>query len=344
MLKQISQEIKEVLAGFSVNDNLIFNNKLIEIDQKHFNKINTINVLDNDKKLDNDKIIVNEKTIAFIDGGQAEIISAGNFCLSFIRVAGIVFRGNKKVDYIKHEFYLFTRAKYINDDLVYESKVYPLTNNITNNITNNLNPKLISKLISESDLLISSNDSSIKTGTERAPIGKVANMARRFAELSLAAELKAVFIVFDGTLEPTFKNEEKFIARLPENASALAKSSSLFTTSGNSPVILLNKIGPAGNWSYFVEGKTYFVKLNEKAKHVFRFEGDKEVLSFLAGNSSDALFLGYPYGLIFVDKMARVGNKEKQSLMVNFLLRKENREIMEYLQTSNSHDILDRIQ
>lgn len=326
MLKQISQEIKEVLAGFSDNDDLIFNNKLIEIDQKHFNKLNTIN------ERENDKTIVNEKTIVFIDGGQAEIISAGNFCLSFIRVSGVVFRGNKKVSHVKNEFYLFTRAKYVNDDLFYESKVYPLSESITN------------KLIEESDLLISSNDSSIKTGTERAPIGKVANMARRFAELSLASQVKADFVVLDGTLELTFKNEDKFISRLPENASALAKSSSLFTTSGNSPVILLNKIGPSGNWSYFVEGKTYFVKLHEKAKHVFRFEGNKEVLSLLAGNSSDALFLGYPYGLIFVDQLARISNKEKQSLMVNFLLRKENKEIMEYLHTSNAHDILDRFQ
>jgi len=337
MLKQISQEIKEVLAGFLVNDNLIFNNKLIQIDQKHFNKINTIH------ELENNKTIVNEKTIAFIDGGQAEIISAGNFCLSFIRVAGIVFRGNKKIDCIKHEFYLFTRAKYINDDLFYESKVYHLTDNITNNITNNLNLKLISKLISENDLLISSNDTSIKTGTERAPIGKVANVARRFAELALANKIKADFIVLDGTLEPTFKNEEKYLPRASGNVAALAKSSSLFTTSGNSPVILLNKIGPDGCWSYFVEGKTNFVKLHEKAKHVFRFEGNKEVLSFLVENSRDALFLGYPYGLIFADKMARVSNKEKHSLIMQFLLRKENQDIAAYLNSANAHHILDNL-
>jgi hypothetical protein len=306
MLNQISEEIKSMINSFSAEDNIVFNNKVIRINKDNFQEI-----------------VPNEnKTIAFIDGGQAEIISTGNFCLSFIRIAAVFFQNNKKVNQIKKEFYLFTKSKYLNEDLYYESKIFG------------------NKVINEEDLLISSNDSSIKTGSERAPISKITNMARRFAELSLAKEIQADHIILDGTLEPTFKNEEKYI---PDNASALAKSSSLFTTSGNSPVILLNKIGLSNCWSYFLENKTYFVKLNQKAKHVFRFEGNKEALSHLVSNSKDALFLGYPYGLIFVDQIARVSNSEKNSLKMNFLLRKDNQEIAEYLSTSNAHEILDNI-
>jgi hypothetical protein len=306
MLTQISTEIKAMLNQFSAEDNIIFNNKVIDVNKDNFQEVNSME----------------GKTIAFIDGGQAEIISTGNFCLSFVRVAAVIFKENHKLEQIKKEFYLFTKAKYLNDDLYYESKIFG------------------DRLLSEEDLLISSNDSTIKTGSERAPISKITNMARRFAELSLAKEIQADFIVLDGTLEPTFKNEEKYI---PDNVSALAKSSSLFTTSGNSPVILLNKIGLSNCWSYFLENKTYFVKLNQKAKHVFRFEGNKEVLPYLIHNSNDALFLGYPYGLIFVDQLARVSNSEKNSLKMNFLLRKDNQEIAEYLNTSNAHEILDNI-
>ena len=306
MLTEISQEIKAMLNQFSAEDNIIFNNKIIRINKENFQEI-TAN---------------ENKTIAFIDGGQAEIISTGNFCLSFIRIAAVFFNNNKKINQTKKEFYLFTKAKYLNNDLYYESKIFG------------------DKSINEEDLLISSNDSSIKTGSERAPISKITNMARRFAELSLAKEIQADHIILDGTLEPTFKNEEKYI---PDNVSALAKSSSLFTTSGNSPVILLNKIGLSNCWSYFLENKTYFVKLNSKAKHVLRFEGNKEVLPHLIHNSNDALFLGYPYGLIFVDQIARVSNSEKNSLKMNFLLRKDNQEIAEYLSTSNAHEILDNI-
>ena len=306
MLTEISQEIKSMINNFSAEDNIIFNNKVIRINKENFQEI---------EEKEN-------KTIAFIDGGQAEIISTGNFCLSFIRVAAVFFNNNKKINQIKKEFYLFTKAKYLNEDLFYESKIFG------------------DKIIQEEDLLISSNDSTIKTGSERASIDKITNMARRFAELSLANSLEADHIVLDGTLEPTFKNEEKYLSF---KLSALAKSSSLFTTSGDSPVILLNKIGLSNCWSYFLENKTYFVKLNEKAKHVFRFEGNKETLSYLIPNSNDALFLGYPYGLIFVDKIARVSNSEKNSLKMNFLLRKDNQEIAEYLSTSNAHEILDNI-
>jgi hypothetical protein len=358
MLTQISQEIKSMLSKFSAEDNIIFNNKVIKIDKDNFQQIETES---------------NEnKTIAFIDGGQAEIISTGNFCLSFIRVGAVFFYGNEKIKQIKKEFYLFTKSKYLNEDLYYESKIFG------------------NKIINEEDLFISSNDSSIKTGSERAPISKITNMARRFAELSLAKEIEdeVDFIILDGTLEKTFKNEDKYLSELNETVSALAKSSSLFTTSGNSPVVLLNKMGLEGCWSYFLENKlenpkmdypteqtpeyspifqngfsghsslntttscealkparnkTYFVKLNSKAKHVFRFEGNKKVFPYLVNNCNDALFLGYPYGLIFVDKIARVTNSEKNSLKMNILLRKDNQEIAEYLSTNNAHDILDNL-
>ena len=256
-------------------------------------------------------------SLAFVDGGQAEIISAGNFCLSFIRVFAQVFQNGKKTNSCKNEFYLLSTAKYnpVEKELYYEAKIYPLTE----------------KIISEEELIISSQDQTIKTGSERAPISKVSNIARRLAELSLAAKIKADFIVLDGTLETTFKNEEKYLSQLPANICAIAKSSSLFTTSGNSPVILLNKISPAGCWSYLVEKttkfQTYFVKLHPQARHIFRFSGNPEVLPYLVQNSTDALFLGYPYGLILVDQLARVGNTEKASLKMNFLLRKENQEI-----------------
>ena len=62
MLAKISQHLKEKIKNFSTEDQIIFNNKLIEINQDNFQQINGDN----------------GKSIAFIDGGQAEIISAGN--------------------------------------------------------------------------------------------------------------------------------------------------------------------------------------------------------------------------------------------------------------------------
>lgn len=358
IINLISKEIKDNLSNYTSEDNIVFNNKIISINKDNFEMILPS---------------TDTKTIAFIDGGQAEIISAGNFCLSFIRVEAVVFQNNKnrtnplpeglgfepsaishnkKIKNIIKEFYVLSTAKYENNDLFYYSRLFFLND-------------LDNKLVDEDDLSISSTDASIRTGSERAPISKAANMARRFAELSLAAELslEVDFVVVDGTLEKTFLNEEKYLERLNKGGKddkgnvcamakvcALAKSSALFTTSGNSPVVLLNKIGLEGCWSYFVDGnsdasgaRTYFVKLHKKAKHVFRFEGHAAVLPYLLDNCQDALFLGYPYGLIIADKLARVSNAEKSSLRMRFLLDAKNKEIVKYLHSSDAHDILDTI-
>lgn len=309
MLNQIAQEIRTVLANYTAQDHLIFNNQVLEINSNHFKQIAPSS----------------NKSIAFIDGGQAEIISAGNFCLSFIRVLGLVFLNNQKIETVKKEFYLFTFAKWRNQDLIYESRIFG------------------DRLIAEADLLFSSTDATLRTGIERAPISKIANVARRFAELSLARQIQADYSVLDGTLDPTYRQEEKYLSLLPAHTAALAKTSNLFTTSGNSPVILLNTLGQIGTWSYFIDGKSYFVKLNGKAKHVFRFEGPAEILPYLIPNCADALFLGYPYGLIMADKLARVSNQEQQALAANFLLRKENAVIRDYLSAVNAHEILDRL-
>jgi len=315
MLETISSYLKERIRQFPLSDKIIFNNQLFEINKDHFQPILQK---------------PSAKTIAFIDGGQAEILAAGNFCLSFIRVGALVYLDNKKISEYMHEFYLLTTAKYENNDLLYETKIFPVK-------------EKEEKIVEEKDLLISSTDVTIKTSQERASITQVASIARRFSELATAAKIRADIIVIDGTLEPSYRYEEKYLTKLSTSVCALAKSSSLFTAAGNSPLVLLNKLSPPGCWSYLVEKDSYFVKLHEKAKHVFRFTGDKEFLPNLMENSTDALFLGYPYGLIAVDKLARVSNEEKKSLRINFLLRSENQEIAAYLSATNAHDILDNL-
>ncbi|HLD80326.1 MAG TPA: hypothetical protein VJA18_07245 [Candidatus Nanoarchaeia archaeon] len=319
MLKEVSEFLKKHLSQFPAEDQLLFNNKVIEIRKDNFTAIF--------KSLP-------PASIAFIDGGQAEIISAGNFCLSFIRTGALAYTNNQKSTDYKHEFYLLTIARHENNKIVYQSSIFP---------------SLGEKLIDEQDLVISIDVSltrqNIQKGLEPASITQVANAARRFAELALAAKIAASadIIVLDGTLDCSYPNEEKYLAKLPAQACALAKSSSLFTVSGNSPVVLLNKLNPFGRWSYPIEGNNYFVKLHEKAKHVFRFTGNKDALPALVENSNDALFLGYPYGLIAVDKFARVSNEEKKALRMKVLLQAENKEIAEYLFATNAHDILDNL-
>ena len=91
MLKEISQYIKDQIKNYSNDDSLVFDNKVIPIKSEDFVSLNSTDEF---------------RSIAFIDGGQAEIISSGNFCLSFIRVAAIIFNnGNKKIS-LKNFIYL----------------------------------------------------------------------------------------------------------------------------------------------------------------------------------------------------------------------------------------------
>src|SRR3989344_1620220 len=99
MLTEISNFLKARIQQFPSSDKILFNNKLIEIRKDNFESI---------------PLSSSPKSIAFIDGGQAEIISAGNFCLSFIRVGALVYQDNKMIKDYQHEFYLLTTAKYQN--------------------------------------------------------------------------------------------------------------------------------------------------------------------------------------------------------------------------------------
>ncbi len=318
MLSEISRHLQEKLKVFFLTDNLILNNKVIPITPENFQEIHRSPEKETEPK-----------TIAFIDGGQAEILSGGNINLSFIRVFAQVMNNNAKISSVTEEFYILTNAVYRQGEIWYEGKLFSTRNDV---------------LVEESDLIISSTDASIRSGNERAPISKVTMMARRFAELKLAQKISADYILLDGTLETIFKNEEKYIAALGSNVAALAKTCSLFTTCGNSPVVLLQKLSPyAGCWQYAAGGNNYFVKLHPQAKHIFRFQGNAGILPGLVANSSDALFLGYPYGLIVADKLARVSNSEKNSLKMSFLLRNENREVASYLAAMDAHEILDRL-
>ena len=309
MLSAISQHLQEKFKVFFLTDNILLNNKIIPIVQENFQEL---------------KNSGEGKTIAFIDGGQAEILSGGNVCLSFIRVFSQVMKSTAKVSGQKNEFYLLTTAIYKNGDIWYESKLFPTAGE---------------SLIDENDLLICSNDLAIRSGNERGPIARVAGIARRLAELHLASRAQADFVLLDGTLTPSFEVENKYLSN---KASALTKTCALFTTSGNHPAVLLQKLSPfAGCWSYAVDGKTFFVKLHPRAEHIFRFEGNPNLLPVLVSQCGDALFVGYPYGLILADKLARVSNEEKRSLRMNFLLRPENTLLRSYLNTMNAHEILD---
>ena len=223
------------------------------------------------------------------------------------------------------------------------------------------------------DLLLSSLDETIKHGITRANISNVANVIRRFSEIKTAVNVidnleNNGIIVLDGSLQCTFTNEKKYFEELYKKAEekniticGLSKTTTLMTDKGNSISNALNKYNVDGKWLYHPvaeiksishKAEMAFVKLHEKSRHIFRFEIYKEqkeklheTVSLLAANCKDAVFLGYPYGLIEADKNARIPNQEKDMLLTLFSAKfgKDWEKIKESLSNVDAHDILDKI-
>lgn len=307
------------------------------------------------------KKIESNNKIAFIDGGSAEIIKSSNFSLNLIRIYYSVYKNNKRISSKKHDFYAFVYAKNVDNELFYDVEFINIDNHEKNEIPD------------KKDLLLGSFDETIKNGITRASISNVANVIRRFSELKAAYTIidnleKKEIVVLDGSLQCTFTNEKKYLDILYKKAMekniivcGLSKTTALMTDKGNSIANALNKFNFGGKWLYHpvAEIKSHvhkaemaFVKLHEKSKYIFRFEVYKEqkeklneAISLLADNCKDAIFLGYPYGLIEADKNARISNQEKDMILTLFSAKfgKDWEKVKSSSSSIDAHDILDSI-
>lgn len=149
--------------------------------------------------------------------------------------------------------------------------------------------------------------------------------ARQQLEHQLAQQLNGT-VVLDGDIAP-------------DGCIALQKTVSVLTENGFPLSAILTAAGP---WCAPL-GELHAVKLHERARHVFLVHGaTKEQLHILAHASTDAVFPGYPYGLVLADKLARVSKEEQSSLKITAkAMLKELRSVEAAMAASDSHDILD---
>jgi len=277
--------------------------------------------------------------VAFVDGGNAEIIGGGNFSLQLLRIYYAVFENNKRIKQNKTEFYLLVTAKNKNGRIFYDTEAF------------NTHLRI--------DKEFNAFGEGISEQGHKAEPNKIAESARKIAELKIAAELVSELdsgdmIIRDGDLLEGTEQEKRQIENLKEKSgekqvvvAGLSKTTSLLTDSGNSVSAVLNKIGPACAWYYPATNNVGFVKLNKNANYVFRldfFVPDKlaDVLGALKANSRDACFIGYPYGLIDADRFARVSTKEKEKLKL-MLMSKGGENFRAHLASIDAHEILNKI-
>lgn len=279
------------------------------------------------------------KKTAFVDGGNAEIIGGGNFSLQLLRIYSGIFENNKRVKQNKTEFYLLVTAKHQKGRIWYDTEAF------------NTHLRI--------DKEFRAFEEGLSEQGHKAEPNKIAESARKIAELKIAAELVSELeagdiIIRDGDLLEGTAQEKEQIEKLKEKSSkkgvivaGLSKTTSLLTDSGNSASAVLNKIGPNCAWYYPATNNVGFVKLNKNSNYVFRldfFIPDKlaDILGGLKANSRDACFIGYPYGLIDADRFARVSTKEKEKLKL-MLMSKGGENFRAHLASIDAHEILNKI-
>ena len=320
--------------------------------------------------------IQSDRRLAFVDGGNQEILGAPNFSVQFNRVYFCIFAQQQRVFEDKLpspvEFLSLTHSTFKGGEIIYDTQLIPLEDDYKE-----LLPK-------ESDLSFNSFDRTVTVGTQRADIERVASIARRFAEWNYAFNVvekrlnEGDVLVVDGTLQTSFTNELKYVKKVYAAANSkgvivtgISKTSRLFTTTGLSLLGAVRRVAEeakiGGAWFIpIAEVQTsdhnafiFVVKLNSIADHVFRFEinheqfeqlgfkGVNEILSLLSDNSRDISFPGYPYGLVDADRFARVTETEAATCKA-LLLSEISRigkwpKLLGHIQAIDAHDVLNML-
>ena len=283
-----------------------------------------------------------ERRIAFVDGGSTEVISAPNFAVGLTRLYFCTFQGDKRVEATKIpqriDFYTVCYAVPRSNQITYKTELVPLKE------------EWRKYLPDAADLELDSFDRTIMLGLQRAPISRVLEVARVFAEWRFSSFIvqeeleEGDILVRDGTLQTTVTNEGTYADEAYQSAlqkkvyfTALSKTSTLFTETGQPLFSVIHVLSESSRmkddaWYYYPiatitqpdhKAEMLAVKLHKQSDYVFRFEilkdqvnknnfGEVElIVSALAENSKDVCFPGYPYGLIDADRFARVSMAEK---------------------------------
>ena len=283
-----------------------------------------------------------EGLLAFIDGGNAEILHTPAFSVFLIRIYYSVFNNGIKTGAKRHEFYALSWIEPQDGCLAYKSRFFPLTD--------------VCVMPLENDLSFGINDPTIKDGIFAADIGKMGGIIRKFAEWKIASSIteKHCITLKDGTLQAGITNESAYADSAYRNSeekggciASVAKTSTILTTTGNNFHSVLQKRAPFGSWQYFIGDNkntgVHAIKFHPSSRHVFRVDIEKRadasnVMSIIASNCSDYRFPGYPYGLIDADAFARVTETEKAHHKALFMSAMKDHRT--HISSEDAHDIL----
>ncbi|MBI5680904.1 MAG: DNA double-strand break repair nuclease NurA [Methanobacterium sp.] len=300
------------------------------LNKKNFHQINSAN---------------SNRKIAFVDGGNQEILPSPIYSVQLNRIYFSIFKNNKRFLLQsgipqRIDFLSYTSSKLEDKNIFFETKIRPVKD------------KFNEFLPDERDLYTKAREENVDAGTQ-AGMDRMASMARRFAEWKIAEkvidlELESGDIILrDGSLQTGHQNEYKYVEKAFRKAmekdvifTGLSKTCRLTTDTQVSLIDSIQRLVEDSNikydkWCYYPVARSkeknrehnaviMVVKLNKHAHTAFRFEIFKEqadtmsekeifeIVSCIADYSRDIKVPGYPYGLIEADLWARVKNEEME--------------------------------
>ena len=316
-----------------------------------------------------------KRKLGFVDGGTASILSAADFSISLTRIAGAIFEDNNIIDLEEIpeviEFYSATILEPLDDGkMAYNIQLFPRE----------------PEYLPTEEIIIKMDEVRMLWGFRFRPnIETFGGVAMRFAEWFYATKFieteldNGDIFVRDGSLQTGYKDEILLVRDLHSSAqeknvyiTGLSKSCRLITKNGDSLISLIdmiaNKKYPKEKWYYHPIYKmtkadnladVYFVKLHKHARSPFRFDifldqsnnlsqKEKEVIiSNLAMNSNELSFPGYPYGLIKVDQLSRVGVREIEPQKIQILSEFDSEIYINFIlpriRAVDAHDLINSI-
>jgi len=286
-----------------------------------------------------------DRKIAFVDGGNQELLPSPTYSIQLNRVYFSIFKNNKRCSLQSEipqriEFLSYTSSNLKDGEITFETKIRPVKDKFKKYLPN------------EIDLQTTAREEKVEIGTQQG-MDIMASMARRFAEWKITEHVieseleQGDIIVRDGSLQTSHQHEYKYIEDVFRKAmekevfiTGLSKTCRLTTDTQVSLIDSIQRLAEESNikydkWCYYPvawskdgnikhNAVIMIVKLNKHAHTAFRFEifkeqanniSDKEkfeLISCIADNSKDIKVPGYPYGLIDADLWARVKNEEME--------------------------------
>jgi hypothetical protein len=312
-----------------------------------------------------------DRKMAFVDGGNLELVGAPNFSVQLNRIYACVWQNNERKSILEIPEIEFFSAIYSivkNGDLCFETILVPTK------------PEYAALLPDASEFVMKYVERLTEDVTQVGSTTKLASVVRSAAEWKFAEKVAESLdrddtIVLDGSLQ-VFQRGWKYFLNLEKTTkergillTSLSKTSALFTDTGSSVLGALSQFaelnGIEGEWWHpiFESHKHHVfcvaVKLKSFSDWIFRLDFqldqfkqlDEEklssILNLFCANSSDPTFPGYPYGLVDADLSSRVSRNEidyYRALISSQIagLNKEGR-FVPHIRAGDAHNLLNTI-